>query len=62
MNFAVMAVLKKVFGAVFTKKRVGSWIAAVAIAAAGFAAGMSAEEIKAIVADAPVIALPDGGK
>ena len=62
MNFAIAALLKRALSAVFTKKRVGSWIAAVLIAVAAFAAGMSADEIKAIVADAPVIAIPTEGK
>lgn len=62
MDFAIALALKKILGAIFTKKRIGSWIAAVLIAAAAFTAGMSADEIKAIVADAPVITIPTEGK
>jgi hypothetical protein len=54
----ILAGLKKIGSYFITKKRVIGWIAAVALAVGAAAAGMSTEEFRQAVIDAPVIKQP----
>jgi len=50
--------LMKVVNAVFTKKKIMMWIAAVVVAGLAAVFGISPQEIKDAVQEAPVIELP----
>ncbi len=56
MNLGIALILKKLGSLFFTKKRIVGWIAAVVLAAAAVSSGMSIEDLKAAIADAPVLA------
>lgn len=55
MNFGVAMILKKLGSLFFTKKRIVGWIAAVVLAVAAVGSGMSIQDLKAAIADAPVL-------
>ncbi len=58
LNFLGLGfVLKKVFNAIFSRKRIIAWISAVILAIVALASGISVEELKAGIADAPKIEL-----
>lgn len=56
MNLLFMAAVKKLGSLFFTKKRIVGWIAALVLAIAAASSGISVEDLKAYIADAPVIA------
>ena len=53
-----MELLKKIFTAIFSKKKIMAWIAAVVLAVAALVFGIDQKEIREAINEAPVIEIP----